>query len=162
MVTEAMQCDEELSRISEEALDDTGYVLSIEAGLTTTDGNVKKATATYYEVFGVNTVSTKDMDGTAQADVEVPVKRTGAYRVQLAANAGRSTAIVPGDTVAVLDAGKVAHIDDCPCKVGDTSGSDVSDSIEKLLKCVVGRALESCLASADTTDGKILVRLGLP
>jgi len=160
MVEEETLSDFQESRVSEDALDDTGYVMSIEVAHTTVDGQVKKATNTYYEFAGINTRSTKDMDNVAQADKEVALKRTGAYRVQLEPNANRTTAIEAGDLVAVGDTtpGKIMNLVDCAAY--SDLGTPTNAKIVKFMKAIVGRAKEAIGAGADTVDGKLLVELG--
>ena len=160
MTTEEMMADDKIRVVVEEALDDTGYVLSVEVALTTTDGQAKKATATYYLVYGINVRSTKDMDGAAQADKEVAVKKTGMYRVQLAPNASRTTAIEKGDLVGVIDAGKIGSMIDSPAYTD--LGTPTNAKINKYIHAIVGKAEEAIGAGADTDDGKLLVSLGLP
>ena len=146
-------------RITEEALDADGYVLSAETGLTTTDGNVKKATSTYYVPFGVNIMSSDDPTnpGTAIADIEIAIAHDGIRDVQLAAAASRTTSIVVGDLLAVYDAGKVAHVTDCA--VTSLLGTVNAATVLKALHCIVGTAEEAVLETVDPSDGKIKCRL---
>lgn len=146
----------------EEALDDQGYVLSIETGLTTVDGTVKKATATYYEIYGVNFESTEDRanPGTYKSNVPVAIMKNGQTRVKVAAAAARTTNIAVGDIVAVLDSGLVAHIVDCP--IYTLLGSVNAANLVKLIKAVVGKAEEALGEAVESADGKLLVTLGWP
>jgi len=146
------------SRICEEALDDKGYIVSIETGLTTTDGNVKKATSTYYEVYGVVTHDTKNkVTGTAVADKPVAIKKSGRAEVRITPKANRSTAIVIGSLLAVYDAGEAAEVTDCA--VTTLLGTVNAANVLKAKKTIVGIALEAVAADADPTGNKIEVDL---
>jgi hypothetical protein len=144
----------------EEELDDEGYVLSIETGLTTVDGNVMKATSTYYQVYGVNIMSTEDPtnpDGANLTEGYIAIARDGIRDVQITAATNRTTDIVAGDVLAVYDAGAVAHMTDCP--IATLLGTVNAANLQVMLKAIVGVATEAVAATADPADGKIECRL---
>ena len=148
-------------RVTEDSLDDDGYVLSIQTALTTVDGNVKKATATYYMPFGVNVMSTEDptAPGTYLSGVEVAIAHDGVRDVQLALASARSTSIEVGDLLAVLATGQVSHITDSPLYTA--MGTIDTAKVILGLKGVVGVAEEAVLETVDPADGKIKCRLSI-
>lgn len=127
---------------AEEALDDSGYVLIFGS----TVGQVLKAQDDSDFILGFGYMSTKNpISGTAEADKEVGVikPRNGlVIRVPLTPKANRTTAIIVGSELAVDDV-----VNGTVCHVTDTG------------TLRVGYAREACLATADTTDGKIEVEV---
>jgi len=146
-------------RVTESSCDADGYVLSVETGLTTTDGNVKKATSTYYIPFGINVMSTEDptVPGTYIADVEVAIAHDGVRDVQVATAANRTTDIAVGDLLAVYDAGRVCHLTDSPLYTA--MGTIDTTKVILGLRGIVGIAEEALGQAVDSADGKIKCRL---
>lgn len=156
----AREIGEALHAVVEESLDDGGYVLT-HLGVTTA-GNLLKATSTYYyELAGVNLKSTEDLANpdTYLADVEVAYVKRGQVRVQLIGNASRSTNIIKGSLLAVHSIGKVCEWADSP--IDTLLGTVNAANLLKMLTAIVGVAQEACLATADTSDGKILTELDI-
>jgi len=128
--------------VTEDALDDSGYVLT-RAGVTTA-GNVKKASATSAPV-GVSYTSTKDpVTEVAQANKKVAIQRRGVAKVKLLST---NAAIAIGDLIGPASGGFCDKL-----TVDTTSVSTLWTSLQLIL----GIAREAKSASA---GGKIEVEL---
>jgi len=139
--------------VCDDSLDDSGYVLTYKGATN----DVQKAdSSNYNRLAGVNYKSTEDPfnPGSYLTNQRIAVVRVGVMRVQLAPAASRSTNITKGDPLAVLDAGKVAHWDDCP--IDTLLGTVNAANLRTALTALVGIALEDVAANVDPSDGKIL------
>ena len=135
-----VQHEENVYGICSDALDDYGYVLSMQ-----TSGYLHKCTNTE-QPFGIALTSTKDpISGSAQSNQKVAVVRRGVADVKLVST---NSAIYTGDYVGV--SGTAGYVDKLTIDTSSTANLWAS-----LRKCV-GIAMENKAANA---GGKIKVLL---
>ncbi|RLE66991.1 MAG: hypothetical protein DRJ38_00025 [Thermoprotei archaeon] len=135
-----VQHEESVYVTCSDALDDYGYVLSLQSS-----GNAHKCTNTELPI-GIALTSTKDpITGTAQSDQKVAIVRRGVAYVKLD---DANSSISPGDLVGVSST--AGYVDKLTVDTTD------AESLWSSLRKAVGIALESKSANA---GGKIKVLL---
>jgi len=118
MGAEARTAMQRFQAVTEEALDDAGYVLTHKDAVVA--GNVNKVDTAGEAPVGVNFMSTKNpVTGVATADVKVAILDEGDAWVKLEPNATRAEDIVVDDYIQGSDNGMAIFLDDLIDNVAD-------------------------------------------